>query len=376
MSQLRERNDMEGNVLIVGLGLIGGSLALCIKDEHPDATIIGYDVNHKELRLAKTLGVIDEISVTLEHGAEEADFIILSTPVTQTEKTLETLHNANLKSNVIITDTGSTKEQIMKASMPLKDKGVRFIGGHPMAGSHKSGVTAAKKILFENAFYMLTPLDSGDDQDIEILKKWLKGTRAKFLIVPPKEHDELTGMISHFPHVIAASLVHQAKGSSQDHPYLRRLAAGGFRDITRIASSNPVMWKDITLQNKKVLMDIMVKWKVEMEEVIRMISDNDSERIYSYFNEAKIFRDELPVLAKGAIPAFYDLYIDVPDYPGVISEVTAYLAEERISLTNIRILETREDIYGVLVISFQTMEDREKAAECLKEKTDYDLFLE
>jgi prephenate dehydrogenase len=376
MSQVRERNDMEGNVLIIGLGLIGGSLALCIKDEHPDATIIGYDVNHKELRLAKTLGVIDEISMTLEYGAEKSDLIILSTPVTQTEKTLGTLHNANLKSNVIITDTGSTKEQIMKASLPLKDKGVRFIGGHPMAGSHKSGVTAAKKILFENAFYMLTPLDSEDDQDIEILKKWLKGTRAKFLIVPPKEHDELTGMISHFPHVIAASLVHQAKGSSQDHPYLRRLAAGGFRDITRIASSNPVMWKDITLQNKKVLLDIMVKWKVEMEEVIRMISDNDSERIYSYFNEAKIFRDELPVLAKGAIPAFYDLYIDVPDYPGVISEVTAYLAEERISLTNIRILETREDIYGVLVISFQTMEDREKAAECLKEKTDYDLFLE
>ncbi|WP_175991210.1 prephenate dehydrogenase [Bacillus sp. Marseille-Q1617] len=367
---------MEGKVLIVGMGLIGGSLALCIKEEHPDATIAGFDVNHQELRLAKTLGVIDEISRGLEEGAEEADLIIISTPVTQTEKILELLHNAKLKSDVIITDTGSTKEQIMKASRPLKDKGVSFIGGHPMAGSHKSGVTAAKKILFENAFYMLTPPEVGGDLEIETLKEWLKGTRAKFLIVPPKEHDELTGMISHFPHVIAASLVHQAKGSSKEHPYLRRLAAGGFRDITRIASSNPVMWKDITLQNKKVLLDIMINWKVEMEEVINMIRENDSNKIYSYFNEAKKFRDELPVQSKGAIPAFYDLYIDVPDYPGVISEVTAYLAEERISLTNIRILETREDLFGVLVISFQTMEDREKAAVCLKEKTTYEMFLE
>ncbi|NQD66288.1 prephenate dehydrogenase [Bacillus haikouensis] len=367
---------MEGNVLIVGMGLIGGSLALCIKEEHRYASIIGYDVNHKELRLAKTLGVIDEMALTLEQGAEKADLIIISTPVTQTEKILKILHNTDLKPDVLITDTGSTKEQIMKASLPLISKGVTFIGGHPMAGSHKSGVSAAKEILFENAFYMLTPSERLQDDEIGTLKRWLCGTKAKFLVVPPKEHDELTGMISHFPHIIAASLVHQAKDSSGEHPYLRRLAAGGFRDITRIASSNPVMWKDITLQNSHVLLEILGKWKIEMEDVIQMIIKNDSEEIHSYFHEAKIFRDELPVLSKGAIPAFYDLYIDVPDYPGVISEVTAYLAEERISLTNIRILETREDLYGVLVISFQTIEDRERAVVCLKEKTAYELFID
>jgi prephenate dehydrogenase len=367
---------MEGNVLIVGMGLIGGSLALCIKEEHPHASIIGYDVNHKELRLANTLGVIDEMVQSLEQGAEKADLIIISTPVTQTEKIMKILHNTDLKQGVIITDTGSTKGQIMKAARPLSEKGITFIGGHPMAGSHKSGVSASKKILFENAFYMFTPSDSAGEREMKSLESWLSGTRAKFLIVPPKEHDELTGMISHFPHIIAASLVHQAKDSSEEHPYLRRLAAGGFRDITRIASSNPVMWKDITLQNSQVLKDILEKWKIEMEEVIHMIEDKDAEKLFHYFNEAKVFRDELPVLSKGAIPAFYDLYIDVPDYPGIISEVTAYLAEEKISLTNIRILETREDIYGVLVISFQTIEDRERAVVCLKEKTAYDLFID
>ncbi|MGF3103444.1 prephenate dehydrogenase [Rossellomorea sp. DUT-2] len=366
---------MKGTVLVIGMGLIGGSLALCIKSEHPDAKIIGHDVNHKELRLARSLGIIDEMSLSLQSAAESADLIIISTPVFQTEKIIAQFQSFALKETVIITDTGSTKEQIMKCSEELTAKGIQFIGGHPMAGSHKSGVAAAKKILFENAFYMLTPGSGATGEKIEELQEWLKGTHAKFLIVEPREHDELTGTISHFPHIVAASLVHQAKESSVQHPYLRRLAAGGFRDITRIASSNPTMWKDITLQNRAVLLSLLKQWKTEMDEVITIIEEKDSQGIFDYFTEAKMFRDDLPIQEKGAIPSFYDLFVDVPDYPGVISEVTAYLAGENISLTNIRILETREDIYGVLVISFQTLEDRERALHCLKENTGYELFL-
>ncbi|MCA1063179.1 prephenate dehydrogenase [Rossellomorea aquimaris] len=366
---------MEGTVLVIGMGLIGGSIALCIKNEHPDARIVGHDVNQKEVRLGMSLGIIDEMSLSLQESAEQADLIIISTPVFQTEKIIEQFQSFTLKESVIITDTGSTKEQIMKCSERLTEKGIQFIGGHPMAGSHKSGVAAAKKILFENAFYMLTPGHGTTDKNVEELQEWLKGTHAKFLVVDPREHDELTGTISHFPHIVAASLVHQAKASSVQHPYLRRLAAGGFRDITRIASSNPTMWKDITLQNREVLLSILDQWKSEMDEVMNIIEENDSKRILDYFSEAKIFRDDLPILEKGAIPSFYDLFVDVPDYPGVISEVTAYLAGENISLTNIRIMETREDIYGVLVISFQTQRDRERALNCLKENTDYELFL-
>lgn len=366
---------MNGTVLIIGMGLIGGSLALCIKNEHPDAKIIGHDVNSKELRLGRSLGVIDEMSLSLQPAAEQADLIIISTPVFQTEKIIAQFESFSLKENVLITDTGSTKEQIMKRSEVLSKNGIQFIGGHPMAGSHKSGVAAAKSILFENAFYMLTPGTGASAENVEKLQKWLKGTHAKFLIVEPREHDELTGMISHFPHIVAASLVHQAKVSSVEHPYLRRLAAGGFRDITRIASSNPTMWKDITIQNKMVLLTLLEEWKSEMDEVKSIIERNDTQKIFDYFNDAKTFRDDLPILEKGAIPSFYDLFVDVPDYPGVISEVTGFLAQENISLTNIRIMETREDIYGVLVISFQTLEDRERALKCLKEHTGYELFL-
>ena len=151
-----------------------------------------------------------------------------------------------------------------------------------------------------------------------------------------------------------------------------RLAAGGFRDITRIASSSPEMWRDILLQNKPILLEIFQEWITEMERVTTMLEKENGDDIYQYFLTAKQFRDDLPVKDKGAIPSFYDLFVDVPDYPGVISEITGYLAKEDISITNIRIHETREEVYGVLVISFQTEEDRIRAEQCIKRYTDFE----
>jgi len=358
-------------VLIIGLGLIGGSLALCIKKQHPNATIIGYDINLEQCRLGKMLGVIDEGCQDIETEAVKADLILISTPVIETEKMITELARLPLKNSVIISDAGSTKEAIVKKAACLKNKNITFIGGHPMAGSHKSGVAAAKEILFENAFYLFTPEPHIQQEQMERLKIWLKGTRAKFITITPEEHDHLTGVISHFPHVIAASLVHQAEQTSRDYQLVTRLAAGGFRDITRIASSNPKMWKDISLHNKEVLLSLLSRWKEEMDKVASLLVEGNEDGLLGYFSEAKNFRDELPSNDKGAIPAFYDLFVDVPDYPGVISEITGYLAKESISITNIRILETREDINGVLVISFQTETDMANAEDCIKRYTNY-----
>lgn len=244
-----------------------------------------------------------------------------------------------------------------------------------MAGSHKSGIAAAKEHLFENAFYLLTPSEHTEEKYVAILKKWLEGTKAKIIELSAADHDHFTGVVSHFPHIIAASLVRQASRHDRSHPLISRLAAGGFRDITRIASSNPEMWKDISLHNRETLLALLNEWKEEMESVIQLIEEENDTLLFDYFKEAKTFRDELPVKAQGAIPAFYDLYVDVPDYPGVVSEITAYLAEERISITNIRIMETREDVYGVLVISFQNERDRARAKTCIEKHTNFDLFL-
>ncbi|PLS16343.1 prephenate dehydrogenase [Bacillus sp. M6-12] len=366
---------MKGNVLVIGLGLIGGSVALAIKKEHKEACITGYDVNEQNIALAKVLGIIDEGCETVEKGAAQADLIVIAIPVLQTAAMIKRLAAMPLKKEVLITDVGSTKERIVEAAAALTARGIAFIGAHPMAGSHKSGTGAAKAHLFENAFYMLTPGENINTEQIELLKDWLKGTRAHFLVTSPHLHDQLAGVISHFPHIIAAGLVNQARSSTLDQDLVTRLAAGGFRDITRIASSSPAMWRDILLQNQEVILSLMESWQTEMANIKSLVEDRDSDGIYQFFDEARKFRDSLPAKSKGAIPAFYDLYVDVPDYPGVISEITGYLAEERISITNIRILETREEIYGVLVLSFQTDSDRERAQECLGRLTVYDTYL-
>lgn len=362
---------MNGRVFVIGLGLIGGSLALCIKERHPECTIVGSDITSDNLKLAKMLGVIDEMAESMKQEAEKADLIIISTPVKVTERIIDKLAAWNLKENLIITDVGSTKGEIMIRASSLIEKGVTFIGGHPMAGSHKSGVSASKSILFENAFYLLTPHKSTKEDVITTLMEWLSGTRAKFLRMAPEEHDLLTGVISHIPHIVAASLVHQADQKRQAHPLITRLAAGGFRDITRIASSSPAMWRDILLQNKEVLIALLNDWKKEMDLIQELIEHDKGNEIFTYFSHAKNVRDELPQNEKGAIPAFYDLYVDVPDYPGVISEITGFLAKEKISITNIRIIETREDINGILVISFQTDVDRQRAKKCIAYYSNY-----
>ncbi|OIJ14802.1 prephenate dehydrogenase [Anaerobacillus alkalilacustris] len=354
-------------VFVIGLGLIGGSIALAIKKEHKNCMIYGFDIKEDQLKMAKSLGVIDEFVDQVEKGVEDADLIILAAPVKKTEEVLINLASYNLKASAIITDVGSTKEKIVEKAQVLQGKGVTFIGGHPMAGSHKTGVEAAKAHLFENAFYILTPSEGTNMTKIIQLQNWLKGTKAKFIEMSPSQHDQIAGVISHFPHLIAASLVHQVAKIEKEQPLLSNFAAGGFRDITRIASASPVMWRDILIHNKEILLSLLSEWQKEMDYVKGLIEKAEDQSILQYFHSAKMFRDELPIKQKGAIPSFYDLYVDVPDHPGVISDVTGILSKENISITNIRILETREDIMGVLRLSFRSDQDRDRALTCLAE---------
>ncbi|MBS4217354.1 prephenate dehydrogenase [Bacillus sp. FJAT-49711] len=360
-------------VLLVGVGLIGGSVALAIKKEHP-VHIVGYDVRLDNCHLAKKLNIIDDCTDHFEEEAIKADLIILACPVEKAEWFLERLASLPLKEDVIVTDVGSTKSRIMEKAEKHFNNGIPFIGGHPMAGSHKVGPGSARAHLFENAFYVLTPSQNATNGKIDMLKTWLKGTNANFIIMNPKEHDLVTGVVSHFPHIVAASLVRQVENHASKNDHVKYLAAGGFRDITRIASSSPEMWRDIVRHNKPILLGLIDQWVSEMDEVKQLVEKGDNEEIYNYFYGAKKYRDSLPVRAKGAITAFYDLYVDVLDKPGVISDITTLLAHENISITNIRIIEAREDVYGVLRISFQTEKDLERAKGSL-ENRGYDTYI-
>ncbi len=365
---------MKQTILIIGLGLIGGSLALGLK-RNKDVSIIGYDADSHTLRTAKRIAVIDEMAMQIKDATEFADIIIFATPVNETIRLMNEMSNWQLKDQVIVTDTGSTKNEIMNAAIQLKEAGITFVGGHPMAGSHKSGVEAARAHLFENAYYMLTPFDDENEEKVEVLSDLLQVTKAKIVQVNAKEHDHMTAVVSHFPHLIAASLVHQLAGENKAFPFTKQLAAGGFRDLTRIASSNPVMWRDITVQNRNELSNQLNMWTNEMIRLQNLLLHADAEDIEAYFSTAKQVRDELPITTQGAMFAVYDLYVDVPDYSGVISEVIGYLAKDNINITNLRIVETREDIFGILVISFQTMDDRAKAVTCIAQNTTFETYI-
>lgn len=361
-------------ILFVGTGLIGGSLALAIKKKYPTVSITGIDLQQESLEHGIQLGILDQIGKDFIQEACAADIIFFCTPVQQTVRMIAELADQPLKPDVLITDVGSTKTEIMHAAAVLQQQGISFIGGHPMAGSHKSGILAANAHLFENAYYLLTPAATTEQKNVTSLIELLAGTEAKFLVLTPEEHDQLTGMLSHLPHIIASGLVNQTDDFMLEFPEARRLAAGGFRDITRIASSDPVMWTDILMSNREVLLTLLEQWQQKMSAVQTWLLHSNQSAIFDFFQSAKITRDALPVHKEGTIPAFHDLFVDVPDYSGVIAEITTLLAEKNISLTNLRILETREDIYGILQLTFKSRKEMLQAKEYIAENTGYKCF--
>ncbi len=360
---------MKKKVFIVGLGLIGASLAIAIKNEHLAVHLIGWDSFEKTREIALNKQIVDEIPESFELGALEADIILLAVPIKTSLDYLKQLTELPLKNDVLVTDVGSTKQEVMNLGEALS---FDFIGGHPMAGSHKSGVTAANGDLFENAYFIFTvPTEEKIADRVSELQELFKGTRAKYVILSAEEHDQITGMLSHLPHIIASGLVNQADVFNQSHPRAKQLAAGGFRDITRIASSDPQMWTDILLSNRHSLIELIQVWQNKMSEVTQWLENEEKSAIYKFFENAKDTRDKLPIHSNGAIPAFYDLFVDVPDRPGAIAEILGLLAEEGISVINVKILETREDIIGVLQITFKSENDLLVGKAHIENKTEY-----
>jgi len=352
-------------IAIYGVGLIGGSLALCFKGK-PGYRVIGHSPNPASVDKYVKRGVVDWATSSFEEAAAEADFIFVCVPVGMLDDYLERLYALPLKPGCIISDVGSTKLSIMEAARRLTRPGVTFIGGHPMAGKEKSGVEAATSRLFENAFYVLTPDERVDEEAIARLIKLLELTKAQVVRIDARLHDEIVGAISHLPHVIAVALVNQIAGYNDSNDLYQLLAAGGFRDITRIASSDPVIWRDILLNNREVMLRLLTDWDAEIKQFITLLENGDGEGIAAAFEAAGRFRSHMPERRKGLIHAMFDIYVDVPDEPGIIGKITTELGNHKINLSNIQIIENRLDVPGVLRLSFREEEDMAQAESVLR----------
>lgn len=359
-------SSLKTRVTIVGVGLIGGSLALSFKQD-PNVVVTGVSSRPDSVDKYLRLGVVDSATTDMEEAVTDADFIFLCMPVGLINGYLERLHQLPLKQGCIITDVGSTKGSVVRFASGLSWNGAVFIGGHPMAGSERSGVEAASSELLENAFYVLTPAADVPETACARLERLLESTKAKLLRMDADRHDRIVGAISHLPHIIAAALVNQVARCNESDSAYEQLAAGGFRDITRIASSDPVIWRDILLNNREVLLDLLTEWEREVAVFKQKIAQEDRQSIEALFDAAGRFRSRLPERRKGPIYSVYDLYVDIPDSPGVVGRIASELGHRKINLSNIQIFESREEVPGVLRLTFRNQTDMDSASEVLQE---------
>ena len=366
---------MAKTIYIAGLGLIGASMALGIKRDHPDYKILGYNRSQASRDIALERGIIDRATDDFASFAPLADVIILTLPIKQTIAFIQELAGLNLKEGVIISDAGSTKASIVEvAEEYLAGKSIRFVGAHPMAGSHKTGAASADVNLFENAYYIFTPSSLTSPDTIEEMKDLLSGLHARFIEIDAKEHDRVTSQISHFPHILASGLMEQTAVYAQEHEMTRRFAAGGFRDMTRIAESEPGMWTSILLSNREIILERIEDFKNRLDEIGQAISKGEEEQIWNFFNQAREQRQAMEIHKRGGVDSSYDLYVDVPDEEDVILRILELLRGT--SLVNIHINEeNREDVHGILQISFKNAQDLERAERLISENTDYTVVI-
>ncbi|WP_390408608.1 prephenate dehydrogenase [Lacticaseibacillus jixiensis] len=275
-------------VFIQGLGLIGSSMARAIRQRRGDVTVVGFDADAKALAWAGAHKVVDRVAAGWADAAT-ADVVILATPVTQIVKELAQLVDIPLKPGVIVTDTGSTKTAVMQAAQPLMAKGVTFVGGHPMAGSEKSGVKAGRAGLFAEHHYFLVNGNATPAQ-ILALRNVLSASGMYFEMLSATQHDELVGHISHVPHVVAACLALNAAAGLAKQPEALNFAAGGFRDTTRIAASDPTMWTAVMQSNTDIIVAELDDYINQLTQARDMIAAHDEAAMYDFFAHAQAVR--------------------------------------------------------------------------------------
>ncbi|HHV29747.1 prephenate dehydrogenase [Acetivibrio mesophilus] len=336
-------------ISIIGLGLIGGSLARALKERLNISSITAVDSNEKSLSQALKEGYINEGFTELNDSVYNSDIIFICTPIRITLEYITQLHG-KVKPGCILTDTASTKGEIIDYINSL-DNPPCFIGGHPMAGTEKAGFASSFSHLFENAYYIMSPSKNCSEESLESLSEMIKGIGAIPVKLDSKEHDIITATISHVPHVIASALVNLVKFSDSPDRKMQILAAGGFKDITRIASSNPTMWENIILSNGQIVKSTLNKFTETINAFIEYIDNENSNSIYNFFESAKKFRDSIPSNRKGLIEPQNELIVDVVDKPGIIGEIATILGNNGINIKNINVSNSREFEQGCLRIT-------------------------
>ena len=279
---------MINKITIIGVGLIGGSLARALKERNLAKVVFGYGRDQSRLEEAQKSNIIDASSTNIKEAIDDANIVVIATPVGTFKDILGQIEPL-ISSNVIITDVGSTKSDIVNiVNDVLKDNSSCFIPAHPIAGKERSGFEVSDSKLYDGKKVIITPQETNSPESIDVIDQMWKNVGADVDFMSAESHDNLLGMTSHLPHMLAFSLVNYLV---DQNPNASIYAGGGFKDFSRIASGDAIMWRDICLQNKNQIMNHLKGYQSTLDDLLEAINDEDSEKLGQLFTTAKKTRD-------------------------------------------------------------------------------------
>jgi prephenate dehydrogenase len=330
-----------GRAMVVGVGLIGGSIALALR--RAGWTVLGRDRSASTLSAAIALGVVDDIAG--DGVVDDIDVTFVATPV---GSIADEVRRALQDTGGLVTDAGSVKSVLL----PLMTD-PRFIGGHPMAGSELEGVSGARADLFEGRTWVLTPVSTTDDDALARIRSIVSGFGADTVFLPPDAHDAMVAVVSHVPHLTAASLMGLAASAATEHRGLLRLAAGGFRDMTRIAAGSPAIWPDICTENAEAILvqlDVLIDTLTDLRQIV---AERDRGALLMVLEKAREARVALPARYTRA-DELSEIRVPIADEKGALARITTRAAELDVSIVDIEIAHSMEGDEGVLILIVET----------------------
>jgi len=352
-----------GTVVLAGVGLIGGSVGLGLQQRFLARRVIGFDLDPAVLEAARGLGIIDDAKLHAGPWLAEADLVVLATPARSLVRLAHEMAPF-LRPDCVLTDVGSAKAEVVAAlsGARMRSGALRFVGGHPMAGSERVGVLHADAALLENAVWVLTPNADTDPEALALVQRVVAGLGAHAIEVDPELHDRLVATVSHVPYLAAVALTHLV-AEAEERDLLMLLAAGGFRDLTRVASGSPRMSRDMVVANRSAVRDAAARFGRALTSLAERLDDPDA--LLDAAEAAKRTRDALPVVRRSLMPARFEVVIAVPDRPGQLARITRALGDADVNVKDIEVLGIRE-AGGALRLAFDSLEAQQRAADVLR----------
>ncbi|CFY08819.1 Prephenate dehydrogenase [Syntrophomonas zehnderi OL-4] len=328
---------------IIGLGVIGASLGMALRNSSSVIQVAGRDLTEKTALQALEVGAIDEHLDARLLG--ECDLVVIATPLNTIPQVAAEIKDS-LKPGALVSDVGSVKGWVMQVLQQELPAEVHIVGGHPMAGSEKSGLSAADKFLFQNAAYVLTPQPDTPQDILAGLIELLKTIGARIAIMDAQEHDQAVAQVSHLPHLISAALVNNL----QNNPEALALAGGGLRDTTRIAASDPELWENILMLNSNAVTQEIKNMQELLQNYLKALEAGDKDKIRRCLATARDLKKNLPSI-RPCLEDSCDIIAIIPDQPGVIGNLGSLLGKEQINIQNLQLLGVRDEDEGTIRIT-------------------------